>query len=200
MMPIRWMAIAVLTLCAACAGTFKVDYTPLATEQTREWRVVELNVIVPDELSVSEDNSLMPNADIVWHGEEFGDRRAQLARIVEEGVRKGTAGLRGDRPVVFDAQVRAFHAVTPLAAQTSPAAVHHISLVYRIRDARSGEVLVPPTLISADLEAHVGAQAISAAYEGRSQRVRIVEHIGRVTAAWLGLTPDMRRDFVSIGR
>ena len=44
------------------------------------------------------------------------------------------------------------------------------------------------------------ANTVTAAIEGNTQRVRIVDHIARVTAGWFGMGPDQRRKFTSIGR
>ena len=45
-----------------------------------------------------------------------------------------------------------------------------------------------------------GAAAVTAAMQGDTQRVRIVNHLARVTRGWLGVGPDQRRTFTSFGR
>lgn len=167
---------------------------------TRNWRASNVLVSVPQDLTVSNANSYAPNADIVWHGEPFGDRRAQVASILREGIKLGAQPLKGSRPVTLAATLRHFHAVTPAAVARAPAAVHNIAYTIQVLDTETGRALTEPQFIQADLEANVGAAAVAAAIEGRGQRTRLVQHLGRVTRGWLGYGPDQRRTFSSIGR
>ena len=186
---------------SGCAGNWTVDYDQgLSSEVTKNWRLNNIAVEVPEQLVVSEANSLAPNADIVWHGEPFGNRKAQVAAIIEEGLTAGASDLAGDQPVTMVVRVSTFHAVTPAAVAVSPAAVHNIGYGIQVFDSRTGEPLTEPQLISADLEAFVGAAAVTAAIEGDTQRVRIVRHLATVSRGWLGLGPDQRRQFSGIGR
>lgn len=188
-------------LLAGCAGNWKVDYRQgLDTAVTRTWKLNNVLVVVPEELTVSHANTFAPNADIVWHGEPFGNRKAQVAAILRDGITQGTSELQGKRPVTITATLRQLHAVTPAAVGRAPAAVHNISYTTQVLDAETGEALTEKQLIQADLEAYVGAAAIAAAINGNTQRVRIVNHIARVTRGWLGFGPDQRRTFASVGR
>jgi len=197
----------VLTACAAmfglvgCAGNWKVDYDQeLSGNVTRNWCAIDVQIVVPNELTVSEANSFAPNADIVWHGEEYGNRRQQVAAILKEGISKGFSNPHGKRNVVVRARLNHFHAVTPTAVSHAPAAVHNISYVIQVFDAKSQEPLTEPETIQADLEAYVGASAVTAAVQGNTQRVRIVRHLAAVTEGWLGFGPDQRRSFSGVGR
>ena len=193
-------SIAALVL-SGCAGNWTVDYDQgLSSEVTKQWRLNNVAVSIPENLTVSNSNTLAPNADIVWHGEPFGDRKAQVAAIIDEGLSAGASDLDGDRPVTISVRVGTFHAVTPAAISRSPAAVHNIGYAIQIFDSRTGEPLTEVQSISADLEAFVGASAISAAINGDTQRVRIVRHLAAVTRGWLDLGPDQRREFAGIGR
>jgi len=186
---------------SGCSGRWTVDYEDgLNPAVTKNWRPSDILVEIPAELSVSNANSYAPNADIVWHGEAFGDRREQVARIMNEALRLGTQPLKGPRPVTIEAKLQQFHAVTPAAVARAPAAVHNISYYLQVRDTETGEPLTDTHFIQADLEANVGAAAVAAAVEGRGQRTRIVQHVARVTQSWLGYGPDQRRSFNSIGR
>lgn len=186
---------------AGCGGEFATDFdTPLDAETTRSWHVTEVSVAAPRSLTTTEANVLAPNADVVWHGEPAGNRRAQTARILEEGLRKGSAGLRGSRRVAIEAQLLEFHGVTPIAVNQSPAAVHNITYVIRIVDPSTEETLAGPDRIQADLPAYTQSQATVAAENGITERRRIVDHIARTTAGWLGIGPDPRGVFVSLGR
>lgn len=198
--PVLFPLLLALGVLAGCAGQWATDYDPVPPEVARDWRLSAVRVSVPDTLTTSEDNTLAPDVDIVWHGDPPGDRRAQVRAIVAEGIRQGASGLRGRRPVVFEARVLQFHAVTPAAVAVSPGAVHDIRYAIRVVDARTGAVVLPAREIQADLAALVGSAAISAAVVGETQKVRITRHLARVTRGWLGLGEDVRTTFVSIGR
>jgi hypothetical protein len=188
-------------LIAGCAGRFETTYPePVDPAVSRGWTVVAVRTVVPDRLRVSEDNVLVPDADIVWHSEPEGDRRAQVAAIVTEGVEQGAAPLDGPRRVVFYIQLRRFHGVTPAAINSSPGGVHNISYRIWVLDARSSATILGPVPVEAALIANTGANAIVAAETGVTERARIVEHIAATTAGWLGIGPDARDSFVSIGR
>lgn len=192
--------LALVTL-AGCSGTWGVKYeNPPDPLVTREWKLSGVSVTVPDSLTVSEANTFAPDADIVWHGEEFGDRRAQVKAIVTEGLQRGAQGLKGRRAILLTARVVQFHAVTPIAIDRAPGAVHNIKIDVQVYDAVTGKQLTKAQRISADLEANVGTAAIVAAVQGQTQRVRIVHHLASVTAGWLGIGPDQRRTFESVGR
>ena len=193
----------------ACGGAFllsgcghwKVAYKEgVDPAVSRNWHVSEVKVMIPKGLTVSNANTFAPDADIVWHGEPYGNRRAQVAAILREGVVMGGRSLRGPRRVRLSAMLLQFHAVTPAAGGRAPAAVHHISYTLQVFDARTNQPLTKQEVIQADLEAYVGAAAVTAAINGDTQRVRIVDHIGRVTRGWLGQGADQRRTFDSVGR
>lgn len=185
----------------ACAGRWQTNYeNPLNPEATRTWTVSDVVVTVPAEATTTESNTFAPSADIVWHGEEYGNRKAQVAAIVEEGLRAGASAPNGPRSVTLVALVTKFHGVTPLAVARAPQAVHNIEFQLQVVDSTTGEAITQPFLVDADLEAHVGAAAITAALQGRDQRTRIVSHIAAVTRGILGYGPDQRREFVGLGR
>ena len=192
--------IATLAL-TACAGSFEVAYPEAVSgADAATWRVQNVIATVPDELTTTEQNTFAPSADIVWHGEERGDRKAQVSAIVQDGITSGTAGLNGSRPVTITASIRQFHGVTPLAVARAPQAVHNIDYIMQVFDSATGAPLTAPIPVQADLEANVGAAAITAAIQGRDQRTRIVTHLAAVTAAVLGFGPDQRRTFSGLGR
>lgn len=188
-------------LLAGCAGRWNVDYEQgLNPGVTRGWNVRQVIATVPEFLTVSNDNTYAPNADIVWHGEPFGNRRDQVAAILREGVTRGSARLSGPRNVAISTQMLHFHGVTPLATNRAPGAVHNIAFRAVVFDATTREPLTEIARIEADLEANIGAVAVTAALQGETERKRIVDHLARVTAGWLGIGPDQRRSFTSFGR
>lgn len=186
---------------AGCAGQFASDYpSGLAPEVTRGWQVVDVRAIVHESRTVSEDNVLVPFADIVWHGEPEGDRRAQVAAIVAEGLRKAAAPLAGARPVEIHVAVDRFHGVTPAAINSSPGGVHDIVFRIAVVDRATRQVLAGPVRMEADLIAYTQDAAVIARLEGRRERQRIVDHVTAVASGWLGTGPDVRGTFTSIGR
>lgn len=190
-----------LILLAGCSSTWATYYeAALDPQTTKNWRISAVEVVVPAELSVSNANIFAPSADIVWHGDVDGDRKLQVAQIVEAGVERGAAPLRGGRAVVLVVLLQQFHAVTPKSVARAPAAVHNIQYSIQARDARSGAALTNVIPIVAELPANVGKAAAKASEMGQGQKQRITNHIARVTAGWLGIGPDPRFEFRSLGR
>ncbi len=187
---------------AGCSGSWQVEYDEgVDPNVSKLWHVHNIRVVVPADLTVSNRNTYAPDADIVWHGDlESGSRRKQVATILTEGIEKAAGNLDGPRPVEIQARLEHFHAVTPAAVSRAPAAVHNIAYTIQIIDDETGMALTAPQYIQADLEAYVGASAITAAIQGQTQRVRITDHIASVTSGWLGVGPDPRRAFQSVGR
>lgn len=192
--------IGLLTL-SGCGGQWATDFNqPIDPAISNQWRVVSVDVVVPDTLTVSTTDSLAPEADIVWWGEAEGDRRAQVAAIIEAGVAQGSRALRGSVPVHFLLVLEQFHATSPRAQRIAPSAVHNISYTVRVFDSRNGQELTSAVHIDADLEAYVGAQLAAAQAQGGTERSRIIAHIAAVTAGWLGISADPRREFSMMGR
>ncbi len=188
-------------LLAACGIQWATDYgEPLDAATTANWRVSSIQVTVPDTLTVSDEDRFAPDADIVWHGDPPGDRRAQVQAILRDAARDATAGLRGGRPVALGITVQKFHGVTPITMARAPEAVHNIGFTAQITDARTGAALTPPTHIQADLPALVREDAIRAAQFGPSQKDRISRHVTATIQGWLGIGPDIRGSFASLGR
>ena len=198
----RVMAIGVAAFVVpGCSGNWGVKYSDVPEpNKAKNWYVVGVRVTVPDSLTVSEANTYAPSADIVWHGEEQGDRRAQVRAIIKEGLSRGSRKLDGRKGVILAARVIQFHAVTPIAVNQAPGAVHNIKYDLQVYNARTLKPLTDPQRVSADLQANVGTSAVIAAINGNTQRVRIVRHLTAVTEGWLGLGPDQRGTFEGIGR
>jgi hypothetical protein len=187
---------------AGCGGgQWQTEYQP-AGPSARDWSLAGVDVIVPPTLTVSEDNSVyVPKADIVWQAEAAGDRRAQVSRILQEGIAAGARGLKGPRRVRFRVTLETFHALNIKSRKSAPAGtgVHDIRYLIEVVDAASGAVLVPAQRIAADFPAYTGAEAEAAEARGETQRVRIVGHLAATTAGWLGLGPDNRTTFSRMG-
>ncbi len=200
---IRVVALLVLlpALLAACGGTWKTEYgDPLDRAVTSNWRVSQVNVSVPETLTVSDENVYFPRADIVWHGDPPGDRRAQAQKIVRDSARTATAPMRGGRPVAMNLTVREFHGISPITLAKAPSAVYNMAFDAQIVDARTGVALTPPTQIHADVPALVGEAGIAAAQFGPTQKEQVTGHLVAVFQGWLGIGPDVRGTFSSFGR
>ena len=170
-------------------------------EVAKTWRINHVDVIVPKTLTVSEENTFAPDADIVWRGEPLGDRYAQVDALLKEAARRGAAGLKGSQPVNLVIEVTQFHAVTEKTRYgLENAGVHNITFTAQVVDARTSAPLTPKDTIRADLPALAGEEALAAEARGETQRKRIVEHVAKVIAGWLRTGPDVRGRFFRIGR
>jgi hypothetical protein len=187
---------------AACGGTYATSFPEqLSPAVTRSWRVTGVQVDVPQSLTVSEEKALLPRADIVWREDDpKGDRHAQVAVIMQNAIAAGARGLHGPFPVVLQATVTRFHALS-FEAETrlSDAGVHNIQFDIQVVDARSHKVLTGPVHIQADLPAWSGQQMRDARARGVTQKSMILEHVARTVAAWLGTGPDDRGTFTRLG-
>lgn len=184
---------------AGCSSQFSVDYTPVPAERSKAWTVQSVKVAVPEELTVSDMNVLIPDADIVWHSDGPGDRRAQVADVLKDGIELGARGLGGPVPVIVEAELVRFHALTPYAFQVAPpgTGVESVRFKVVVRDARTRKTLLAEGFISADGRA---VAAKDGGFRGPQERTRIVSRIATVTRGWLGLGEDVRQSFRRLGR
>ncbi|GGE41581.1 DUF6778 family protein [Actibacterium pelagium] len=196
-------AITSMAMLAGCTtGQWQTSYNDVvSSSDSRNWRVTEIDVRVPETLTVSEENSFAPDADIVWREEPRGDRYAQVDRIITEAAQRGSSGLRGNKPVKLVLVVDTFHALSEKArTRLSRSGVHNIGFTAQVFDARTGQALTPADQVQADLVAYVGEQANAAVAQGQTQRVRIVRHVANTIAGWLAAGPDPRGVFSRRGR
>ena len=90
--------LALLGAFAACApaGTVQGD---TRQDIARDYRLAGVNFSALADLTISEENSIYPQADIVWHGDAPGDRIAQIAAMFQEAAARNIVATRaGDRP------------------------------------------------------------------------------------------------------
>lgn len=148
-------------------------------DQVPPVRVNKVSVVVPTSLAVSEANSYLPKGDIVWREDPIGDRHKQVQKIVETAMKQGVADLKGRVPVDIEVEVLKFHALTEKARYTT-GGVHGLSFRLSIKDAKTGELVVPVRDVRADLKAFGGTQALVAQAAGQTQKVRITNHLAEV--------------------
>ena len=146
--------------------------------------VTSLNVTVPRTLSVSEGTGYLPSADIVWRGENYGDRYAQIQAIFEDGFGKSTDEIKGNLPIVVNVEVLRFHALTE-RTRYSVGGVHSISFNLEVLNAETDDIIVPEYPVHANLRGYGGSEALAADRVGLTQRVRIVEHLSNVIQSQL---------------
>ncbi|PIE16755.1 MAG: hypothetical protein CSA68_00990 [Rhodobacterales bacterium] len=189
---------------SACGGgeRWQTSYSDMIDPKvSKHWRVTSVDVRVPDRLTVSEQNSYAPNADIVWREDPLGDRRAQVDAIMTAAVKQGAAPLRGSRRVKLLITVKTFHALSEKArVMLNKSGVHNIEFLAQVIDARTGKPLTAVDDIKADLEAYVGYEAKVAVSKGQTQKRRITDHVAHVISAWLGHGKDVRNSFNRLGR
>ena len=169
-----------LSACSSSLSTIPKVPAELANSvdvtQLPSMRVVGLVVTVPETLVVSEANSYKPIADIVWRGDPFGDRYAQVKAIFEESIARGAASLQGDLPVVLHITVRRFHALTE-RTRYSIGGEHEIEFMLSVTNGRTGDVVVPPYLVRTVLKGFGGEEALEAERLGQTQKKRIGDHL-----------------------
>lgn len=152
---------------------------PVTTAQGVPVRVNSITVHVPRHLKVSEANRFLPKGDIVWRGDPMGDRYAQVRKIFETGLLAGVQGMNGPIAVDLDVEVIRFHSLTEKARYFT-GGVHAIEFKWTLKDPETGETLVKPRVVSADLEAFGGRKAIEADQAGQTMKVRISDHLADV--------------------
>lgn len=141
--------------------------------------VTDVVIKVPTSLRVSEADTWMPNADVVWHGEPRGNRLEQVNRIFSDAAKAGTGAFTSGLPVVAEVEVTRFHCLTEKTRNTI-GGIHALQFILTIRHAETGEILDGPRLVIADIKASGGTRAIAEDYAGRTQRVVVVERLTEV--------------------
>lgn len=140
------------------------------------YAVQQINVRVPQTLTVSEANSYYPRADIVWREDPLGDRYAQVQTIMQEAATSAVTGMNTGRPVIVDIQVTRFHALTQKTRYTI-GGTHDVHYYITVMDAQTGAKLEAPRLIELEFDAYGGARALEAMSRGETQKVRITQHV-----------------------
>lgn len=138
-----------------------------------------IEISVPQALKVSEANTMVPNADIVWRGDVMGDRHTQVAAIFQTAAASATQGLTTGRGVILSLEVTRFHALTERARYlTGGNYALHFDLT--LRDAATGVILDGPRPVVADMRAAGGVRAIAEDNAGRTEKVVVTERLVEV--------------------
>lgn len=153
-----------------------------------DWKLVDVQVHVPETLSVSEANLYYPVADIVWRGEAFGDRRKQISKLMDDAMTAGLAHLNGSRGVIFKIVVSRFHSLSE-KARYSVGGVHSIKYTLTALDAKTGTPLHGPVDTEISLKGYGGEKAFEAERRGETQKFRISTHLkNKMRAQFPGTT------------
>lgn len=189
---------------AGCGRPFATTYaTPAPAAARSDWRVTDVRIVTPVGITTTEENSFMPAADLVWHGDPPGNRAEQITAIVKQGVERGFAGLKGGQDVVATITLRRFHSLTPKAYFSAPAGtgVHSVAFDVTITDRKTGAILAGPERIKADMPAAVaaaGGKSLSA-LPADIWKKQISDHIAATIRSWNGAGPDIRNGFIRMG-
>ncbi len=195
------LLLAVIGLSGCIGGTWETSYKDIVTRSaSNSWYPTRIDVVVPNRLTVSNENVFAPKADIVWHGDPAGDRKDQVKRILEDATRNAVRYLDGSVPIRVELELEQFHALSDRARLVAPSAVHNLRFKIRVFDARTGRKLVPSDSIRADFPAYTRSQALRAERQGLTQKVRITRHLESVLKGWFSQGPDPRQTFKTLGR
>ena len=194
------MLVAALGIVAGCAMPFRTYYpAQVSSAESANWRLSAVNVKAPHSLSVSEEEVLVPKADIVWREDPRGDRYAQVEKIMSDAVTRGARGLKGKRRVALDVTMTRFHAMTFVAEAQAPGGIHDVEFDFAVRDVATGKLLFGPEHVEASFPAMAGAQMVAARAAGQSQKSQIEANVARAISGILGLGPDARANYFGIG-
>ncbi|MBV1868981.1 MAG: hypothetical protein KUG69_13920 [Marinosulfonomonas sp.] len=177
------LAVAAMVGLMACQGNeFDISQTKndvIDVAALPAMRVVKVNVVVPETLSVSEANGIKPIADIVWQEDPFGDRYSQVHKILTDGLMRGAGNLHGSVPVVLDVELVQFHALTQ-RTRYSIGGEHEIKFMLRVTNSRTGETVIPSYRVDATFDGFGGNQAVEAERAGITQKVRILNRLDAI--------------------
>lgn len=162
---------------------------PAATAQAEAETVLALprfavrsiRVRAPRELSVSEANSYKPRADIVWRGDAFGNRHAQVEAIALGGASLGTEEMLAGVPVDLEIELRRFHALTEKARYSAPFGTEfEFEAIVTLRDAETGAMIGAPRYVKRDFPAASGREALAEEARGITQKTVITQNFGQM--------------------
>lgn len=172
----------------ASARTVPISEAAPGLAEPQDWRFNALQVVVPLSLSVSEENTIKPRADIVWREDPPGNRHEQVDALMTEALTAALQPLRGSRPVNIEIQVTRFHAVTE-RTRYSIGGEHEIEFFLTVRDSGSGAVLRGPRAVDITFPAAGGDRALANEARGYFQRDAINDRLTEWVNAEFRLAP-----------
>ncbi len=166
--------------------------SPISTFETNRWSVDGINVQIHPNARVSGSA-----ANIVWTGKGQGNASAKVSALMKEATALGSQKLGGRRKVGLEIVIHDFKSPTTRVRrmERTDVGVHHINFSISVVDVKSGNLLLAPTIIEADLEALTGSFAKAFAAQRQDQKARVTQHLASVVQGFLGQGPDPRRKF-----
>lgn len=191
-----WMpALAAVTLLTACqanpegsARTIPLAVAAEGRALAHDWSLAALEVTVPNTLTVSEENSIKPRADIVWREDPCCDRHSQVDAIMTAALNRALTPLGGSQPVSVQVQVTRFHALTE-RTRYSIGGEHEIEFLLTVIDTNTGTVVRGPRAVDLTFPAAGGDRAIAEEARGYYQRDAITDRL----IAWAEVEFGLRR-------
>lgn len=144
--------------------------------EPHDWSLSLVEVVVPDNLSVSEDNTIKPRADIVWREDPCCDRHAQIDDLMTQALNTGLTNMAGSQPVTVQVQVTRFHAVTERTRYTL-GGEHEVEFILTVFDSGTGEILRGPRAVDVTFPASGGEVALAEEARGYYQRDAITDRL-----------------------
>lgn len=184
-MTILRAAVGLITILflAACQGNpestarlVPLSVAAVGATQPQDWRYGSLEVIVPETLSVSEENTIKPRADIVWREDPPGNRHAQVDALMTAALTRALQPLSGAQPVRIEIQVTRFHALTE-RTRYSIGGEHEIEFILTVYDAATGAVVRGPRAVDVTFPAAGGDRALANEARGYFQRDAINDRL-----------------------
>lgn len=178
---------------SACVSTNTSFPEPLRDDVTYNWNVVDIQAIVPRNLTTTTRNTQMPNVDLIWTEEGAGDVYAQIEAIMDESIAQAASRLqysiKGGRAVIIRTEQIQFHSLTQ-RARSNIGGIHNVDFILTVVDANTGALVAGPAVIEADVKAFGGAAARAAVAQGQTMRVRIIDRVSDVIATYLGVSDN----------
>lgn len=181
-------AIVAVALLASCSGPgggispvivgIRQDPRPVDVTQFPPFALQGWKIEVPKTLRVSEANTYKPVADIVWRGDDFGDRYAQIEQIFDTAMSRVKPHFDGNLPLAVQIRVEKFHAVTQ-KTRYSFSGLHEIEFILQANNAVTGEIVIPAYRVNTTFRALGGYEALDAERRGITQKVRIIDQLER---------------------
>lgn len=186
-------SLARATGASAQGSLWRTHYkSPISTFETNRWSVDGINVQIHPNARLSGGA-----ANIVWTGKGPGSASAKVSALMKEATALGSQKLRGRRKVGLEIVIHDFKSPTTRVRriERTDVGVHHINFSISVVDTKSGNLLLAPTIIEADLEALTGSFAKAFAAQRQDQKARVTQHLASVVQGFMGQGPDPRRKF-----
>lgn len=145
-------------------------------QMDRSYALKGFNFNALEGLTVSEDESFYPTADVVWRGDPLGPRIPQIAAMFAEAAARNRRVVNGTLPVTVDVTLVRFHGVTNRTRYTV-GGVYNVVFDMTVRNATTGDVIEPTRRVVGNLDAPGGTRATVLESEGQTQKVRVTDFL-----------------------